>query len=46
LDNFDGPTVREIAVGAELYEEVLAIFKKFRPCSNKPASAATRSTCS
>eukprot|EP00252_Welwitschia_mirabilis_P023463 TRINITY_DN662_c0_g1_i4.p1 TRINITY_DN662_c0_g1~~TRINITY_DN662_c0_g1_i4.p1 ORF type:complete len:1707 (+),score=385.71 TRINITY_DN662_c0_g1_i4:318-5438(+) len=29
LDNFDGPAVGEIAVGAELYEEAFAIFKKF-----------------
>ncbi|EFJ13237.1 hypothetical protein SELMODRAFT_157554 [Selaginella moellendorffii] len=29
LDNFDGPAVGEIAVGAELFEEAFAIFKKF-----------------
>ncbi|KAG6551189.1 hypothetical protein Mapa_007425 [Marchantia paleacea] len=29
LDNFDGPAVGEIAVGAELYEEAFVIFKKF-----------------
>ncbi|GBG80598.1 hypothetical protein CBR_g31057 [Chara braunii] len=29
LENFDGPAVGEIAVGAELYEEAFAIFKKF-----------------
>ena len=28
LDNFDGPAVGEIAVGAELYEEAFTIFKK------------------
>ncbi|KAK8646629.1 hypothetical protein V6N13_120409 [Hibiscus sabdariffa] len=29
LDNFDGPTVGEVAVEAQLYEEALAIFRKF-----------------
>lgn len=29
LENFDGPAVGEIAVGAELYEEAFTIFKKF-----------------
>ena len=29
LDSFDGPAVGEIAVGAELYEEAFAIYKKF-----------------
>ncbi|KAL5985732.1 hypothetical protein ACLOJK_027719 [Asimina triloba] len=29
LDNFDGPSVGEIAVEGELYEEAFAIFKKF-----------------
>jgi len=29
LDNFDGPAVGELAVEAQLYEEGLAIFKKF-----------------
>ncbi|KMZ59834.1 putative Clathrin heavy chain [Zostera marina] len=29
LDNFDGPAVGEVAVEAQLYEEGLAIFKKF-----------------
>ncbi|EFJ17279.1 hypothetical protein SELMODRAFT_115182 [Selaginella moellendorffii] len=29
LDNFDGPAVGEIAVGAELYEEAFTVFKKF-----------------
>eukprot|EP00898_Chlorokybus_atmophyticus_P005972 jgi/Chlat1/6376/Chrsp44S09041 len=29
LDNFDGPAVGEIAVGAELYEEAFVIYKKF-----------------
>ncbi|KAL3681952.1 hypothetical protein R1sor_024908 [Riccia sorocarpa] len=29
LDNFDGPAVGEIAIGAELYEEAFVIFKKF-----------------
>uniref|UniRef100_A0A803PWW8 Clathrin heavy chain n=1 Tax=Cannabis sativa TaxID=3483 RepID=A0A803PWW8_CANSA len=29
LDNFDGPAVGEVAVEAQLYEEAVAIFKKF-----------------
>nr|PNR52339.1 hypothetical protein PHYPA_008713 [Physcomitrium patens] len=29
LENFDGPAVGEIAVGAQLYEEAFMIFKKF-----------------
>uniref|UniRef100_A0A2P2MW85 Clathrin heavy chain n=1 Tax=Rhizophora mucronata TaxID=61149 RepID=A0A2P2MW85_RHIMU len=29
LDNFDGPTIGEMAVEAQLYEEAFAIFKKF-----------------
>ncbi|KAL1533145.1 Clathrin heavy chain [Salvia divinorum] len=29
LDNFDGPSVGEVAVDAQLYEEAYAIFKKF-----------------
>ncbi|KAK2435708.1 clathrin heavy chain [Trifolium repens] len=30
LDNFDGPTVGEMSVEAQLYEEAFAIFKKFK----------------
>ncbi|KAK1270290.1 Clathrin heavy chain 2 [Acorus gramineus] len=29
LDNFDGPSVGDVAVEAQLYEEAFAIFKKF-----------------
>ena len=29
LDNYDAPDIANIAIGAELYEEAFAIFKKF-----------------
>ena len=33
LDNYDAPDIANIAIGAELYEEAFAIFKKFEVCT-------------
>ena len=34
LDNYDAPDIANIAIGAELYEEAFAIFRKFEVTGN------------
>lgn len=34
LDNYDAPDIANIAVGAELYEEAFAIYKKYEQHAN------------